>query len=446
MRHTRFLAVLTVVLLCAGAGHALEFVVPDSAQLRENDVVIAVRNNAAGAMAGVVQSDSYVGVVLRGGGGRELTIPYANIQHVYFRQADNASYVQGIQFYNAGQFARAVGPLQRASQQVDRFDPTQRNFFLEHCLFHLADSMRLSGRVRDSLEVYDRAFAANRNGAYFFQIQLGKARAMEGMGDPMRAAGEYRQMTAPTGPLSFVTKIQQRPDAERFVFEAKVGGLRAQANGLRDQSGQVGEMEKLLSEARGMRADVQKLRDLAGRASGDGNPMLARVLERTAAEGHNDLLAVQAVSLQYLAENKDPRYYEELMALVRDPLLEAVRENNRDLLQTLLLMEADAYYGLMQREADAAKKKTLAERARFNYLRVSLMYDPAPVDLVRTHVRTGELFEMLRDGEWRRQALIQYQMGANQRFANVGGRFYAQAVERRDALRREIEAEGDSAP
>lgn len=441
MRHSRFHAVLAAFLLCAGVGHALDFVVPESAQLRNNDIVVAVRNNEAQVVPGMIQSDSYAGVRIRAGAGREITIPYANIQHVYFRNADNASYIQGLQAYQAGQYALAASMLQRTSQQVDGFDPTQRNFFLEHCLFHLADSLRLSGRVRESLEMYDRALAANRNGAYFFQIMLGRAQAMEGMGDHLGAAGEYRQMTAPTGAMSFVTKLDLRRDAERFIFQAKVGTLRAQVNGFRDQSGQVAEMERIQNEARALQAEVQKLQGLAQQARGDGNPLLADALTRTAQVGRNDLLTAQATSLQYLAENKDPQYYAQMMQLIREPLLEAVRENNRDLLQTLLLQEADAYYGLMQQEADPQKKKELAEKARFNYLRVTLSYNPPPLDLVRAHVRTGELFEMIRDAEWRRRALIQYQQAAHQRFANVGGRFYTIAQERRQALRQEMEAE-----
>ena len=116
---------------------------------------------------------------------------------------------------------------------------------------------------------------------------------------------------------------------------------------------------------------------------------------------------VDACALKYLAK-KSPDNYAKLVDKLKQPLRDAQVANDKEALAWMYLDRADSYFGMMEQAADGEKKKEYGEDALMDYLRVTMIYNLAPVDLARAYYRSGVVLEQLKLADWESRALQAY--------------------------------------
>lgn len=383
---------LVALLLLAPAALAQD--IPEAESIK-TDVVVAERDGQRRQLPGYIFRNNTQMVILRRSptDEQEVRIPQSAIIYVFYREADNANFTEALKEYGSKNYAAALESLNSARSNSNNFATAARaEEFGQYINFYSAMSHYRLGNYEQAVASFNLCLQP-RDAIFKFQAEYYLGRSYE-------ADGKYREAETKYGQLAdvvFPKLLETAAWGKKWDFLSRLGRERAKM--------------LALSEREGQDAGIQKALEAFEALLKSGGDFVDQ-------DVNNDALLVRASAMKYLAK-KNPKDYEGVINLLSVPVREAVVNNDKSSLNWMYVMLGDCYYGLMEGESDPAKKKEWAERARFEYLRVSMVYSPAPNDLCKAYFRAGKLFEFLKDTDWQQRALQQYRFAAGSRFRAV---------------------------
>lgn len=393
----RIAVMLIAFCIFASTAFASDFI--DSSKLKKFDVVQLIKkdNNGKTAYSGYVIKDFYLGVALVKKKGEKaktaLKKPRSEIKMVYFKDADNESYVDGLKAFTAKKYNIALDYFADATANSTNFsDPKHKNWFMQYINYY-------SGLCNYRLGEYDLAInnfdaALRQEDAIFkFEAEYYQGRALEAKGNYKNAINKYARLSGTVYPKMLKTAKW----GEKYDFLCKLGLERATLLGYTQQKGKEAAIKSTLA----------KFDDLLKKNS-------QYVTDEVKLEG----VMVRSSAGIYLAQ-KDPAQYSKIVKMLKLPINVAIAENNSSALAWMYQNLADCYYGMMENAKAANKKKEMAEAARTEYMRVTYLYNTSPNDMAKSYFRLGELFEMLKGKDWQKWALINYKKAASSKYKSA---------------------------
>lgn len=309
---------------------------------------------------GTITKDTFMGTTLEvDGKAREIPRPLVIQQH--YGSGDMKSLLAGIQACKDGDYAKALSALAAAEKSIEKMPRDQQELFAQHVRYYQAVALMKSGKAEAAAKKFDDIFV-KKDTFWYFEAELGKCECLELQGQYQAAMSNYTRLFT-----DFEAKREKAPWVDMYIFPAKLGKLRAEANNPGTAEGRlkeiIGEVGKLLEE----KAYQPYITD-------DHRTQESRIR-----------------AIVY----KRRKEFDELIKALANPIRIAVQNNNREALGGLYLDRADAYWGLMENEKDEAKKKEYAIAARFEYLRVALGYNISKEESARAQYRLALLFVQL---------------------------------------------------
>lgn len=369
---------------------------PEASAVKNNDLVVATKGGAARKIPGYVVRNTYQSVTLQKSKtdtANPLTIPAGAVLYVFYDEANNEEYIAGLQAFEEKKYEEAVESLLKAGEALGDFTVASRkDEFLQCVNYYTGMCKYRMGDFPSAVEAFDRALK-NQDAIFKLQAEYYLARCFEGMGDYEKAENKYGQLVNSVYPKL----LQQAKWGAKWEFFAKLGQQRARL--------------LLNAQREGQEANVQ-------RALAAVDALLKEAGDKLDDEMKLDALMMRAGAEKYLA-GKDASKYDSVLKLLDKPVREAVVRNDRAALAWMYCDVADSYYGLMEAEADPAKKKDLAEKARFEYMRVWMTTTASPANLCRAYFRTGKLCEQLKDKDWQMRALQAYRYASGRKFKDL---------------------------
>ena len=354
----------------------------------KTDIVLTTNKRVEGAIA----RDNCFGITIMVGK-NEVKVPHQVIVAAYYQKANNDAYAAGMAAYAAKNWAEALGNFQGATPGDISEDALKKSFmdrvsYLRGvCAYHLGDFALAEKSLKDASRRDDAVYKAEAE--YYL------ARMEEAKGAYDKAQSKYHALTVAT-----YKKMKDDGAAiDKWDYLARLGMGRAKVLALAPKAGQDDNMKKAEEE-------FQKIFQ-----EGKANEEQFKKTGKGVRFFEDDVLLcdvqVKACALKYLAK-KSPDNYQKLVETLNQPLRDAQVANDKSALAWMYLDRADCYFGMMEKESDAAKKKEYGEDALMDYLRVTMIYSLGPVDLARAYYRTGVILEQLQLADWESRALQAY--------------------------------------
>ncbi len=385
------LALVVLVLTLSAASRAADL--PDAASIKGNDLVIATREGEVKNVTGYVARNTYLGVTLQKSKTDDknpLNIPAAAILYVFYEEANNEAFMDGLKAYGAKKYDDALENFNEAGAALTGLTvPARKEEFLQNVNYYSGLCKYHQGDFKGAIDAFDLCLRP-REAIFKFQAEYYSARSMEGMGDYEKAESKYGQLIGSVYPKL----LEKATWGQKWLQLSKLGQQRANLllNAQRD----------------GQENNVSKAKDAF-------EAILKESGDKIDEETMNDALMVRVAAEKYLAR-KTPAKYADVNKLLDKPVRDAVIRNDRAALAWMYCDVADSYFGLMEAETDAAKKKDLAEKARFEYMRIWMTTNASLANLCKAYFRTAKLCEFLKDKDWQARATQAYRYAANGRF------------------------------
>lgn len=391
------LALVALVLTVCAGGRAADL--PDAASIRdskEGDLVIASRDGETKNVRGYIARSSYLGITLQKNKTDDknvLNIPAGAVQFAFYEEANNEALIDGLKAYAAKKYDEALESFGEAASAPGNISvPNRKEEFLQYVNYYTGLCKYQLGDFKGGIDAFDLALRP-RDAIFKFQAEYYSARCMEGSGDYEKAESKYGQLIGAVYPKL----LEKATWGQKWMVLAKLGQQRANLlmNAQRD----------------GQEASVSKAKD-------GYEAVLKEAGDKLDDEVQNDALLVRVAAEKYLAK-KDPSKFSNVIKLLDKPVRDAVVRNDRASLAWMYCDVADSYFGLMEAENDAAKKKDLADKARFEYMRIWMTTNAAPASLCRAYYRTGRLCEFIKDKDWQARAAQAYRYASGGRFKGL---------------------------
>ena len=337
---------------------------------RAEDTVVfrkAVTDAATVTENGRIREDSYKQIILAKGG-VEIPIKRELVVSAKF-EAMPADMESVPELMDGEQWDDAMKALGKSKALADKVDPLQSKPILQYVFFSLGELQRRKGEGKTAAETYKKLLAFDPTTRFYFDANLGVARALEDSGELAAALDQYK-----TAYADFKGKIAESGAAAPAVALAGFGVLRVQvltALRLNDPAKAKGVIDASDAKLEEMMNEVKQLGPLAIT---------------------NDDVRVAAKEVRALIWRGQGKW-KELVDFLDKQILESQQKNQKQRLEQLYGQRADAQFELKVWNA-----------AVLDYLRLALVYEPAGEMGAKANLRAGICFINMKGADWKERA------------------------------------------